>query len=45
MDPMRTIQHIMVATDGSEAADRVLDVVAAIIKAVSGELSILPVGE
>ena len=42
---MRTIQHIMVATDGSEAADRVLDVAAAIIKAVGGELSILTVGE
>jgi nucleotide-binding universal stress UspA family protein len=35
----------MVVTDGSEAADRVLDVAAAIIKAVSGELSILTVGE
>lgn len=42
---MRTIQHIMVATDGAEAADRALDVAAAIIKAVGGELSILTVGE
>ena len=45
MDRMRTIRHIMVATVGSEAADRTLDVVAVIIKAVDGELSILTVGE
>jgi nucleotide-binding universal stress UspA family protein len=42
---MRTIRHIMVATDDSEAADRAIDVAAAIIKAVGGELSILTVGE
>jgi nucleotide-binding universal stress UspA family protein len=42
---MRTMRHIMVATVGSEAADRTLDVAAAIIKAVGGELSILTVGE
>jgi nucleotide-binding universal stress UspA family protein len=35
----------MVATVGSEAADRTLDVAAVIIKAVDGELSILTVGE
>jgi nucleotide-binding universal stress UspA family protein len=43
MDPMRKIRHIMVATDGSETANRALDVAAAIIKAVDGELSILTV--
>ena len=37
-DPMRTIRHIMVATDGSEAADRAVDVAAAITKAIDGEL-------
>jgi nucleotide-binding universal stress UspA family protein len=42
---MRTIRHIMVATDGSEAADRAVDVAAAITKAIDGELSILTVGE
>ena len=42
---MRTIQHIMLATDGAEAADRALDVAAPIIKAIGGELSILTVGE
>jgi nucleotide-binding universal stress UspA family protein len=42
---MRTIRHLMVATDGSEAADRAVDVAAAIIKAVDGKLSILTVGE
>jgi nucleotide-binding universal stress UspA family protein len=35
----------MVATVGSEAADRTLDVAAAITKAVGGELSFLTVGE
>jgi nucleotide-binding universal stress UspA family protein len=38
------VRHIMVATDGSEGANRAIDVAAGIVKGVGGELSILTVG-
>ncbi len=38
------MQRIIVATDGSEGADRAVDVAARIAKAVGGDLSILNVG-
>jgi nucleotide-binding universal stress UspA family protein len=38
------MQHIMVATDGSEGADRATDVAAAIAKAMGSNLSVLTVG-
>jgi nucleotide-binding universal stress UspA family protein len=38
------MRHIMVATDGSEGADRAIDVAAAIAKAMGGDLSVLTVG-
>jgi len=38
------MRRILVATDGSEGADRAVDVAARIAKATDGELSILNVG-
>ena len=38
------MQHIMVATDGSEGADRAIDVAAGIASAMGGNLSVLTVG-
>jgi nucleotide-binding universal stress UspA family protein len=38
------MQHIMVATDGSEGADRAIDVAASIAKATGGNLLVLTVG-
>jgi len=38
------MRHIMVATDGSEGADRAVDAAAALARAVGGRLSILTVG-
>jgi nucleotide-binding universal stress UspA family protein len=38
------MRHIMVATDGSEGADRAIDVAAAIAKAMGSNLSVLNVG-
>lgn len=38
------MRHIMVATDGSEGADRAIDVAAQLAKAFEGELSIVTVG-
>jgi nucleotide-binding universal stress UspA family protein len=38
------MRHIMVATDGSEGADRAIDVAAAIAKAMGSNLSVLHVG-
>jgi len=38
------MRHIMVATDGSEGADRAVDVAAAMVKAMGSTLSILTVG-
>lgn len=40
---MERIRHIMVATDGSEGADRAVDVSAGLALAVGGDLSILTV--
>jgi nucleotide-binding universal stress UspA family protein len=39
------MQHIMVATDGSEGANRAVDAVAELAKAFGGELLIVTVGE
>lgn len=38
------MRHIMAATDGSEGADRAVDVAAELAKASGGELSIVTVG-
>ena len=38
------MRHIMVATDGSESADRAVDVAAELAKAFGGELLIVTVG-
>lgn len=38
------MRHIMVATDGSQGADRAVDVAADFAKTLGGELSILTVG-
>jgi nucleotide-binding universal stress UspA family protein len=38
------MRHIMVATDGSEGADRAIDVAAAVAKALGADLSVLTVG-
>lgn len=38
------MRHIMVATDGSEGADRAVDVASELAKACGGELSIVTVG-
>jgi len=38
------MRHIMVATDGSEGADRAIDVAAELAKAFGGELLIVTVG-
>jgi nucleotide-binding universal stress UspA family protein len=38
------MRHIMVATDGSRAANRAIDIAAKIAKAFGGELSIVTVG-
>lgn len=38
------MRHIVVATDGSEGADRAVDVAAELTKACGGELSIVTVG-
>lgn len=38
------MRHVMVATDGSEGADRAIDAAAAIAKAMGSRLSILHVG-
>ena len=38
------MRHIMVATDGSEGADRAVDVAAELAKAFGGELLIVTVG-
>jgi nucleotide-binding universal stress UspA family protein len=39
------IQNFLVATDGSESAERALDVAAAMAKAAHGTLKIVTVGE
>jgi nucleotide-binding universal stress UspA family protein len=39
-----SVRNILIATDGSEAANRALDVAAALAKAMGGKLSILTVG-
>ncbi len=38
------MRHIMVATDGSAAADRAIDVAAELAKALGGDLTIVTVG-
>jgi nucleotide-binding universal stress UspA family protein len=38
------MRHIMVATDGSDGADRAIDVAAAVAKALGANLSVLTVG-
>ena len=41
---LKKMRHIMIATDGSEGANRAVDVAAAIAKATGSKLFILTVG-